>query len=263
MQRLEDELRVTTNQLQALQSQDRGAPDAHVIHDRQISDDSMKLKHNMQETTEKLLKREKEVSALISQVEVLKSQSTALEGKVASGDKKVELLLKEKNRLEAELDSMSRKSHDASGQLVSISQELLKKERSLNELRVLLLESRRPSREERDVCKAEWSLKEQKLQDDIKSLREKLLLLGQQRSSPDHRRYSMLDPSALDSEVTRLRQRLLSTEDALRNALEHNQSVDLLVQAMCKKPEKTQVHGAFSSNGIHHEQHTSKDEPVT
>lgn len=32
-------------------------------------------------------------------------------------------------RVEAELESMTRKSHDASGQLVSISQELLKKER--------------------------------------------------------------------------------------------------------------------------------------
>lgn len=64
---------------------------------------------------------------------------------------------------------------------------------------------------------------------------------GRERSSPDHRRYSMLDPSALDSEVTRLRQRLLSTEDALRNALEHNQQVDQLVQAMRKHPEKSPV----------------------
>lgn len=263
VRRLEEELRVTTNQLQALQTQNCGSQDANVIEDHEISDDKVKLKQNIQETTDKLLKREKEVSALISQVESLKSQITALEGKVHSGEKKAELLQREKQRVEAELDSMSKKSHDASGQLVSISQELLKKERSLNELRVLLLESHRPSREERDVCKTEWKVKEQKLQDDIKTLRDKLLLLGQQRSSPDHRRYSMLEPSALDSEVTRLRQRLLSTEDALRNALEHNQSVDLLVQAMCKKPDKTQVHGAFSSNGIHHEQHTSKDEPVT
>lgn len=64
---------------------------------------------------------------------------------------------------------------------------------------------------------------------------------GRERSSPDHRRYSMLDPSALDSEVTRLRQRLLNTEDALRNALEHNQQVDQLVQAMRRHPEKSPV----------------------
>lgn len=41
--------------------------------------------------------------------------------------------------------------------------------------------------------------------------------------------------------MIRLRQRLLSTEDALRNALEHNQQVDQLVQAMRRHPEKSPV----------------------
>ncbi|XP_037835042.1 CAP-Gly domain-containing linker protein 2 isoform X1 [Kryptolebias marmoratus] len=262
IQKLEEELRVTANQLQAVQA-DRYTPhDANMIEDNEISDEKMKLKQNIEETTEKLLKREKEVSTLTSQVEALKSQLGALEGKVRSGEKKFEALAKEKARVEAELESMTKKSHDASGQLVSISQELLKKERSLNELRVLLLESHRHSRDvekdlNREVHKAEWRVKEQKLQDDIKSLREKLLLLGRERSSPDHRRYSMLDPSALDSEVSRLRQRLLSTEDALRNALEHNQQVDQLVQAMRKHPDKSQLHGANSANGIHHQESDS------
>ncbi|TNN66030.1 CAP-Gly domain-containing linker protein 2 [Liparis tanakae] len=144
--------------------------------------------------------------------------------------------------------------------------------RSLNELRVLLLESHRYSRDmekdlNREVHKAEWKVKEQKLQEDIKTLREKLLLLVRRNPggenpaprlrfcsscssrdvvvlrgrehSPDHRRYSMLDPCAPDSEVSRLRQRLLGTEDALRNAMEHNQQVDQLVLAMRRHPEKS------------------------
>lgn len=53
----------------------------------------------------------------------------ALEGKCRSGEKRAEGLLKEKRRLEAELEAVSRKTHDASGQLVLISQELLCKER--------------------------------------------------------------------------------------------------------------------------------------
>lgn len=57
------------------------------------------------------------------------SRSPALEGKVRSGEKKAEALVKEKMRMEVELESMTKKSHDASGQLVHISQELLKKER--------------------------------------------------------------------------------------------------------------------------------------
>ncbi|XP_014186245.1 CAP-Gly domain-containing linker protein 2 isoform X2 [Haplochromis burtoni] len=266
IQKLEEKLRVTANQLQAIQAERFTSNDANVIEDNEISDEKMKLKQNIEETMEKLLKREKEVSTLTSQVEALKSQIGALESKVRGGEKRAEALAKEKTRMEAELESMTKKSHDASGQLVSISQELLKKERSLNELRVLLLESHRHSRDmdkdlSREVHKAEWKVKEQKLQDDIKTLREKLLLLGRERSSPDHRRYSMLDPSALDSEVTRLRQRLLSTEEALRNALEHNQQVDQLVQAMRKNPEKSPVHGANSANGIHHqESHSAQDE---
>ncbi|XP_027887302.1 CAP-Gly domain-containing linker protein 2 isoform X4 [Xiphophorus couchianus] len=259
IQKLEEKLRVTANQLQAVQADHFKPHDANMIEDNEISDEKKKLKQNIEETMEKLMKKEKEVFTLSSQVEALKTQIGALENKVRSGEKKFEALAKEKMRVEAELEAMTKKSHDASGQLVSISQELLKKERSLNELRVLLLESHRHSRDvekdlSREVHKAEWKVKEQKLQDDIKTLREKLLLLGRERSSPDHRRYSMLDPSALDSEVSRLRQRLLNTEDALRNALEHNQQVDKLVQAMRRHPDKSQVLGANSANGIHHQE---------
>ncbi|XP_056140476.1 CAP-Gly domain-containing linker protein 2 isoform X2 [Lampris incognitus] len=258
IQSLEEKLRVTANQLQAIEADRYTSNDANVIEDNEISDEKMSLKQNIEETMEKLVKREKEVSTLSSQVDALKSQITALEGKVRSGEKKADILTKEKMRLETDLESMTKKSHDASGQLVIISQELLKKERSLNELRVLLLDSHRHSREmdrelSREVHKAEWKIKEQKLQDDIKTLREKLLLLGRERSSPDHRRYSMLDPSALDSEVNQLRQRLLSTEDALRSALEHNQQVDQLVQAMRRHPDKSPMQGANSANGIHQE----------
>ena len=49
-----------------------------------------------------------------------------------SGDKKIEAMGREKHRLEADLESITKKSHDASGQLVIISQDLLKKERSFN-----------------------------------------------------------------------------------------------------------------------------------
>ncbi|XP_014053333.2 CAP-Gly domain-containing linker protein 2 isoform X5 [Salmo salar] len=255
---LEEKLRVTENRLQAVQDDHHMPQDANVIENNDISEEKIKLKQNVEETMENLTKREKEFSTLTSQFDALKSQITALEGKVRSGEKKADTLVKEKMRLEADLESVTKKSHDASGQLVVISQELLKKERSLNELRVLLLDSPRHSlgldRDlSREVHKAEWRVKEQKLQDDIKTLRDKLLLLGRERgSSPDHRRYSMLDPSALDSEVTRLRQRLLSTEEALRGALEHNQEVDQLVQAMRTHPDKTQVHGgANSANGIY------------
>ncbi|XP_056297425.1 CAP-Gly domain-containing linker protein 2 isoform X1 [Pseudoliparis swirei] len=265
---LEEKLRATENRLQAAQAERYTSHDAPVKDDNDVSEEKMKLKQNIEETMETFQRREKEVSALTSQVEALKSQTGALEAKVRSGEKKAVALAREKVRLEAELESMTKKSHDASGQLVNISLELLKKERSLNELRVLLLESHRYSRDmekdlNREVHKAEWKVKEQKLQDDIKTLREKLLLLGREHSSPDHRRYSMLDPCVLDSEVSRLRQRLLSTEDALRNAMEHNQQVDQLVLAMRRHPDKSPIHAANSANGIHHQESGSARDVVT
>ncbi|MGH0136017.1 UNVERIFIED_CONTAM: hypothetical protein FKN15_060940 [Acipenser sinensis] len=170
----------------------------------------------------------------------------ALESKCRSGEKKADMLVKEKQHVEAELEARTRKSHDASGQLVLISQELLRKERSLNELRVLLLESplHSPGLNRdlgREVHRADWRLKEQKLQEDIKVLREKLILLGREKSVPEQRRFSMMDPAASETELLRLQQRLLSTEEALRSALEHNQQVDKLVEAMRTCPEKKQV----------------------
>ncbi|XP_073717298.1 CAP-Gly domain-containing linker protein 2 isoform X3 [Misgurnus anguillicaudatus] len=255
---LQEKLRVSENRLQAVEAV-HTTKDVNMIENNDNSEEKIKLKQNMEETLEKLTKREKEVSTLTTQVDALKTQITALEEKVQLGEKKADGLVKEKTRLEGELESMTKKSHDASGQLVIISQELLKKERSLNELRVMLLESPRHSPGVdrdliREVHRTEWRQKEQKLQDDIKSLREKLLMLGRERSSPDHRRYSMMDPSTSDTEVSRLRQRLLNTEEALRSALEHNQHVDQLVQAMYTRPDKHQAHAsANSANGIHQE----------
>lgn len=55
----------------------------------------------------------------------------ALENKCKTTEKKADTVLKEKKRLEGELEALTRKTHDASGQLVLISQELLKKERSV------------------------------------------------------------------------------------------------------------------------------------
>uniref|UniRef100_A0A4W4EAH7 CAP-Gly domain-containing protein n=1 Tax=Electrophorus electricus TaxID=8005 RepID=A0A4W4EAH7_ELEEL len=269
---LEEKLRVNENRLHAMEA-NHTTEDANMIENNDNSEEKIKLKQNMEETLEKLAKREKEVSTLTTQVDDLKTQITALEEKVRSGGKKADGLLREKARLEAELESLSKKSHDASGQLVIISQELLKKERSLNELRVLLLDSPRhsPGLDRdldrdlgREVHKAEWRMKEQKLQDDIRSLREKLLLLGRERSSPDHRRHSMLEPSGMDAEVARLHQRLASTEEALRSALEHNQHMDQLVQAMCTRPEKSQAHsGTNSANGIHQQDATFAEEVDT
>lgn len=263
-ERLREKLLVAENRLQAAEAL-CSEQHAHMIESNDLTEEQMRVKETVQDLQDKLNKRDKEVTALTSQTETLKAQVSALESKCKSGEKKMEALLKERRRLEAELEAVSRKTHDASGQLVLISQELLKKERSLNELRVLLLEANRhspgPERDlSREVHKAEWRVKEQKLKEDIRCLREKLTGLDKERSLADQRRYSLIDPSSAP-ELLRLQRQLMSTEDALREALDQVQQVEKLVEATRGGVDKAQTLGTGSSaNGIHQQDKAHKQE---
>ncbi|XP_066492174.1 CAP-Gly domain-containing linker protein 2 isoform X2 [Tiliqua scincoides] len=261
VQRLQEKVLVLENKLQPLHP----SPHANMIETNDISEEKIKMKQTMEDLQDKLSKKDKEVSSLVSQADALRTQVSAWENRCKSTERKADSLSKEKKRLEAELETVTRKTHDASGQLVLISQELLKKERSLNELRALLMEANRhspgPERDlSREVHKAEWRLKEQKLKDDIKGLREKLIVLDKEKAVTDQRRYSVIDPSS-ESEVLRLQHRLVSTEDVLRNALEQGQQMEKLMEAMRTCSEKAQTIGnSGSANGIHQQDKSHKQE---
>ncbi|XP_064251108.1 CAP-Gly domain-containing linker protein 2 isoform X2 [Passer domesticus] len=264
IQRLQEKVLVLENKLQSMEAL-HPSQHANMIETNDISEEKINMKQTMEDLQDKLSKRDKEVSSLVTQTETLRAQVSALENKCKTAEKKADSVLKEKKRLEGELEALTRKTHDASGQLVLISQELLKKERSLNELRALLLEANRhspgPERDlSREVHKAEWRLKEQKLKDDIKGLREKLVVLDREKAAPEQRRYSLIDPSS-ESEVIRLQHRLVSTEDVLRNALEHGHQMEKLMEAMRLSSEKTQTVGnSGSANGIHQQDKSHKQE---
>ncbi|XP_070801760.1 CAP-Gly domain-containing linker protein 2 [Pituophis catenifer annectens] len=264
IQRLQEKVLVLENKLHSTEPLHPSQP-TNMIETNDISEEKIKMKQAMEDLQDKLSKKDKEVSSLVSQTDTLRAQVSALENRCKSSDKKADSLLKEKKRLEADLETMSRKTHDASGQLVLISQELLKKERSLNELRALLMEANRhspgPERDlSREVHKAEWRLKEQKLKDDIKGLREKLSILDKEKAVADQRRYSLIDPSS-ETEILRLQHRLVSTEDVLRNALEQGQQMEKLMEAMRSCSEKAQTIGnSGSANGVHQQEKSHKQE---
>ncbi|XP_063002778.1 CAP-Gly domain-containing linker protein 2 isoform X2 [Elgaria multicarinata webbii] len=264
IQRWQEKVLVLENKLQSTEPLHQ-SQHANMIETNDISEEKIKMKQTMEDLQDKLSKKDKEVSSLASQTDTLRAQVSALENRCRSTERKADSLLKEKKRLEAELDTVSRKTHDASGQLVMISQELLKKERSLNELRALLMEANRhspgPERDlSREVHKAEWRMKEQKLKDDIQELREKLVVLDKEKAVTDQRRYSLIDPSS-ESEVLRLQHRLVSTEDVLRNALDQGQQMEKLVEAMRSCSEKAQTIGnSGSANGIHQQDKSHKQE---
>ncbi|XP_075051091.1 CAP-Gly domain-containing linker protein 2 isoform X2 [Mixophyes fleayi] len=264
IQRLQEKNLVLENKLQSIEAL-HPSQNANMIETNDFSEEKINLKTTMEDLQLKLNKRDKEVSSLSAHIESLRAQINALESKCKSGDKKMDSLVKDNKKLEVELEAFSRKSHDASGQFVLISQELLKKERNLNELRALLLEANRhsPGPEKdlsREVHKADWRSKEQKLKEEIKVLREKLMVLDKEKSVSDQRRYSLIDPST-ESEVVRLQQRLGSTEDALRIALDQGHQVEKLMEAMRSSSEKNQVAGnSGSTNGIHQQDKPLKQE---
>ncbi|KAM5180242.1 CAP-Gly domain-containing linker protein 2 [Mantella aurantiaca] len=262
--RLQEKILVLENKLQSMEAI-HSSQNANMIETNEISEEKMKMKKTMEDLQLKLNKRDREVSSMTTHIESLRAQINALESKCKSGDKKMDSLVKDNKKLEVELETFSRKSHDASGQFVLISQDLLKKERSLNELRALLLEATRhsPGPEKdlsREVHKADWRSKEQKLKDEIKVLREKLMALDKEKSVTDQRRYSLIDPST-ESEVLRLQHRLVSTEDALRIALDQGHQVEKLMEAMRSSTEKSQMTGnSGSANGIHQQDKAHKQE---
>ncbi|XP_035313064.1 CAP-Gly domain-containing linker protein 2 isoform X1 [Cricetulus griseus] len=263
-ERLREQLLVAENRLQAVESL-CSAQHTHVIEPSDLSEEKIRMKETVEGLQDKLNKRDKEVAVLTSQMDMLRAQVSALENKCKSGEKKMDSILKEKRRLEAELEAVSRKTYDASGQLVHISQELLQKERSLNELRVLLLEANRhspgPERDlSREVHKAEWRIKEQKLKDDIRGLREKLTGLDKEKSLSEQRRYSLIDPASAP-ELLRLQHQLVSTEDALRDALDQAQQVERLVEALRGCSDRTPtISNSGSANGIHQPDKAHKQE---
>lgn len=66
-----------------------------------------------------------------------------------------------------------------------------------------------------------------------------------ERSLADQRRYSLIDPSSAP-ELLRLQRQLMSTEDALREALDQVQQVEKLVEATRGGVDKAQVSSGWS-----------------
>lgn len=61
-----------------------------------------------------------------------------------------------------------------------------------------------------------------------------------EKSLSEQRRYSLIDPASAP-ELLRLQHQLVSTEDALRDALDHAQQVERLVEALRGCSDRTQV----------------------
>uniref|UniRef100_A0A1A7W9X1 CAP-GLY domain containing linker protein 1a n=1 Tax=Iconisemion striatum TaxID=60296 RepID=A0A1A7W9X1_9TELE len=135
----------------------------------------------MQETLEKLGKKEEQCTTLTTESETVKSQLAAMERKLKASDEKLEQFSKDKSKLENDISDMMKATGDSSVQLTKMNDDLLQKERRLEELQNQLAEEKERAAHLNEQLQQEQSNKEQELketkdahQTQINNLQEKM-----------------------------------------------------------------------------------------
>ncbi|XP_055367632.1 CAP-Gly domain-containing linker protein 1 isoform X4 [Betta splendens] len=148
------------------------------------TEEKAKSAKTMQETLEKLCKKEEQCTSLSTEVESLRSQLAGLERKLGTADDKLEQLSKDKSKLENDISDMMKASGNNSVQLTKMNEDLIQKERRLEELQSQLAEEKEKVAHLNEQLQKEQSLKEQELKENTqnhesqtRSLQEKISTL--------------------------------------------------------------------------------------
>ncbi|XP_031712144.1 CAP-Gly domain-containing linker protein 1 isoform X5 [Anarrhichthys ocellatus] len=192
--------------------------------------------NTMQETLEKLSKKEEQCTSLTTESESLRSQLAGLERKLKAADEKLEQLSKDKCRLENDISDMMKTSGDSSVQLTKMNDDLIQKERRLEELQSQLSEEKEKVAHSNEQLQQEQSRKEQELmetrdahQSQISGLQEKVanlektvkqgetlveeLKASQEKSVSQVSELHVRELEVLQSRVDKLKQELSSNKD--------------------------------------------------
>ncbi|XP_028314202.1 CAP-Gly domain-containing linker protein 1 isoform X3 [Gouania willdenowi] len=106
------------------------------------TEEKTKSTEAMQETLGKLSKKEEQCMSLTTDLESLKSQLAGSERKLSAADAKLDQLSKDKNKLENDISEIMKTSGDSSVQLTKMNEDLMQKERRLEELQNHLAEEK-------------------------------------------------------------------------------------------------------------------------
>ncbi|XP_054466235.1 CAP-Gly domain-containing linker protein 1 isoform X4 [Anoplopoma fimbria] len=192
--------------------------------------------NTMQETLEKLRKKEEQCTSLTTESESLRSQLAGLERKVKAADEKLGQLSKDKCKLENDISDMMKTSGDSSVQLTKMNEDLIQKERRLEELQSHLSEEKEKVAHLNEQLQQEQSRKEQELietrdthQSQISGLQEKIANLektveqgetlveefkaSQEKSITQVSELHVKELEVLQSQVDKLKQELSSNKD--------------------------------------------------
>ncbi|XP_072289841.1 CAP-Gly domain-containing linker protein 1 isoform X4 [Eucyclogobius newberryi] len=131
----------------------------------ETTEEHIKSLKTMQETSEKLSEKEDKLTALTAQTEALKGQVTGLERKQKTADEKIEQLTLDKSKLEKDISDIMKESGDSSVQLTKMNQDLVLKERRLEELQGLLAEEKEKVAQINEKLQQDTAQKEQQLKE--------------------------------------------------------------------------------------------------
>ncbi|KAI4820029.1 hypothetical protein KUCAC02_028023 [Chaenocephalus aceratus] len=129
------------------------------------TEDQTKSSNTMQETLEKLSQKEEQCTSLTTESESLRSQLSGLDRKLKAADEKLEQLSKDKCKLENDISDMMKTSGDSSVQLTKMNEDLMLKERRLEELQSQLTEEREKAAHSNEQLQQEQTRKEQELKE--------------------------------------------------------------------------------------------------
>ncbi|XP_071060524.1 CAP-Gly domain-containing linker protein 1 isoform X5 [Pseudochaenichthys georgianus] len=200
------------------------------------TEDQTKSSNTMQETLEKLSQKEEQCTSLTTESESLRSQLSGLERKLKTADEKLEQLSKDKCKLENDISDMMKTSGDSSVQLTKMNEDLMLKERRLEELQSQLTEEKEKAAHSNEQLQQEQTGKEQELketrdahqaqrsslQDNITNLEKTVkqsetlveeLKEAQEKSSSQASELHAKDLGVLQSQVDTLKQELSSSKD--------------------------------------------------
>uniref|UniRef100_A0A3P9MGQ4 CAP-GLY domain containing linker protein 1a n=1 Tax=Oryzias latipes TaxID=8090 RepID=A0A3P9MGQ4_ORYLA len=203
------------------------------------TDEMTKSAKFLHEKLEILHQKENECTSLTTELESHRSQLAGMERKLKAGDEKLEQLLKDKNKLENDISEMMKASGDSSVQLTKMNEDLMQKERRLEELQNQLAEEKEKVAQANEMLQQKLSSKEQQIKEtkdahinQIISLQEKITTMEKNLAEKD----------AFVEELKASQEKSLTQASALHvKELETLQSqVDKLNQELSSSKEKTE-----------------------
>lgn len=216
-----------------------------------------KAQQSLQETLEKLSRKEGQYSSLFSEVEQFKSAISASDRKVKMSDEMIEQLTKDKTKLENDISEMMKSSGDSSLQLTKMNNDLQQKERRIEELQKKLSDATEK------VARAQESLEQmahrneqiqqdmlEKHQAQLKALQEKLEDLDKQvekNNSCNKELKSMHEKSLSEltskhsTAINELRQNLHQSEEQLRHAQSKNREMEEMLEKVKQQAKQVEA----------------------